>query len=271
MISTSDLVAKIEAQSPRVSVTRGPLGDGAEERLVVEGDIGLTPAQVLPYAARRIEIARALEDDPDAEKQGLLGIERDGKLLRWRRGMTLTYCVWRPSFGSDDEHAAAVKGMRAATSDWSAICGVEFEHVAQHDHAAALSDDVSFPVVRQAGGGTLIAMAFFPDDPPPQRFVSVFDGFFSSQPNAFDPIGVMRHELGHVLGFRHEHIRPEAPDLFDPESLDHTMAITDYDPTSVMHYVAAGVGDPKLRFTERDKAGARLVYGGPDSEFTFAD
>jgi hypothetical protein len=270
VITTSELVTKIEAESPRISVTCEPLGIDVE-KIVVEGDIGLTPGQVLPYAARRIEIAKVLAEDPDAEKQGLLGIERDGKLLRWRRGMKLTYCVWRPSFGSDAEHAAAVDGMRAATSDWSGICGIEFEHITNGDHAAELSGDISFPVVRQPGGGTLIAMAFFPDDPPQQRFVSVFDGFFSSQPNAFDSIGVMRHELGHVLGFRHEHIRPEAPDLFNPESLEHTVAITEYDPTSVMHYVAEGVGDSKLRFTDRDKAGARLVYGGPDSEFAFAD
>ena len=28
--------------------------------------------------------------------------------------------------------------------------------------------------------------------------------FFNSQ---YDPVGVFRHELGHVLGYRHEHIR----------------------------------------------------------------
>ncbi|WP_347975580.1 hypothetical protein [Microbacterium sp. ProA8] len=270
MITTSELVAKIESESPRISVAHAPLGT-VTERLVVEGDIGLTADQVLPYAARRIEIAEAFAEDPDAEKQGLLGIERDGRLLRWARGLRLTYCVWRPSFGSDAEHAAAVEGMHAATSDWSGICGIEFEHLVHRDDAPELPADVGFPVVRQPGGGSTIAMAFFPDDPPHQRFVSVFDGFYSTDPNAFDAIGVMRHELGHVLGFRHEHIRPEAPDLFNPESLEHTIAITQYDPTSVMHYVAAGVGDPKLRFTERDKSGARLVYGGPDSEFTFAD
>jgi hypothetical protein len=72
-------------------------------------------------------------------------------------------------------------------------------------------------------------------------------------------------------GFRHEHIRPEVPEFFNPESLEHTIELTKYDPKSVMHYLGKNVGDPKLRFTKNDKQGARLVYGGPDAEYSFAD
>jgi len=271
MITTSELASKIETESPRVVLQCPQLGINTE-RFVVEGDIGLAHNRVIPYAARRIEIAKALQEDPDAERQGLLGIERDGKMLRWRRGKQLTYCVWRPSFGSDEEHAAVVEGMAAATSDWTGICGVEFQHVSSKDDDANLAfGDVVFPVLRQNSGGNTIAMAFFPDDPVKERLVWVFDGYFNTAPGSFDPIGVMRHELGHVLGFRHEHIRPEAPDLFNPESTEHTVEITQYDPTSVMHYVAQGVGDPQLRFTGLDKEGARSVYGGTNSEFSFAD
>lgn len=270
MITTDQLVTKIEEQSPRVVLKCPDLGIDTE-RLVVEGDIGLSVDQVIPYAARRIEIAEAVAKDEDAEKQGLLGIERDGKILRWRRGRRLTYCVRRATFESDREYAAAVDGIRAATSDWAGICGVAFEYDSDRDSDPNFTlGDVDFPVTRQAGGGNLIALAFFPDKPVPERIVWVFDGYFSS-PSAFDPIGVMRHELGHVLGFRHEHIRPQAPDLFNPESIEHTVAISQYDPKSVMHYVARDVGDPMLRFTELDKVGARSVYGGSDLEFSFAD
>jgi hypothetical protein len=271
VINTSDLVSKIEAESPRVVLKCEQLGIDTE-RLVVEGDIGLSSNRVVPYAARRIEIAQALAEDPEAERQGLLAIERGGKILRWRRGKRLAYCVWRPSFGSDAEHDAVVDGMASATSDWEGICGVEFEHIAAKDHDTGLAfGDVDFPVIRQAAGGTTIAMAFFPDDPVKERLVWVFDGYFNTGQGSFDPVGVLRHELGHVLGFRHEHIRPEAPDLFNPESTEHTVEITEYDPRSVMHYIAPGVGDPRLRFTELDKTGARSVYGGSDSEFSFAD
>jgi hypothetical protein len=210
--------------------------------------------------------------DPRAEKQGLLAMERNGGTLRWRPGKKLTYCVWRPSFATDEEYTNARDGMTEATSEWASICGVEFEHVVAKDTDPGFQlGDVLFPVVRQSGGGNTIAMAFFPDDPVNERLVWVFDGFYNTSSGGFDPIGVMRHELGHVLGFRHEHIRPEAPDLFNPESLAHTVEITKYDPKSVMHYVAGNVGDVKLRFTDIDREGARKVYGAPLSEFSFAD
>lgn len=270
MIRTSELVDRIRAEAPRVRLTCEPLGIDTE-RVVVEGDLGLTEAGVLPYAARRIEIAEAVLGDPDAEKQGLLGIERDGRTLRWRPGKTLTYTVWRPSFGTDGEHRAAVEAMAAATADWQGICGIAFEHVPAKDTDENLRlGEVTFPVVRQRGGGRVVAMAFFPGDPLDQRVVWAFDGFFDPD-GPFSPAGVLRHELGHALGFRHEHIRPEAPDFFDPEDLAHTVELTRYDPKSVMHYVAGGVGDPELRFTDLDRTGARLVYGGPGAEFSYAD
>ncbi|MFI5892245.1 matrixin family metalloprotease [Actinoplanes sp. NPDC051513] len=270
MITTNELVDKIKASAPTVQLELKHFGISAT-RFVVEGDIGIAEAAVPAYAARRIEIASAAQADPDADRQGLLGIERDGRTLRWRPGTKLTYAVWRPTFPTDAEHEKVVDGMAAATAAWQSICGFEFEYVPAKDTDENLQfGDVSFPVVRQDGGGNTIAMAFFPDDPVNQRLVWVFDGYFSGN-GGFDPVGVLRHELGHVLGFRHEHIRPEAPDLFNPESLEHTVEITAYDPTSVMHYVAPGIGDPQLRFTEADRTGARVVYGGPYSEFSFAD
>jgi hypothetical protein len=269
MITTSRLVDLVNDRAESVVLKCPPLGIDTT-RVIVEGDIGLTDVGVLEYAARRIEIAEAVSADPGAEKQGLLGIERDGRTLRWRPGTTLTYVVYRPSFANDAEYQAVVDCMAAATADWQSICGVEFEHVADRDADPDLeAGEVTFPVLRGLDGGRTIALAFFPDDPVDQRAVWAFDGFFDAD-GAFDPIGVMRHELGHVLGFRHEHIRPEAPDLFDPESLEHTVEITEYEPTSVMHYLGPGVGDSRLRFTGNDRAGARHVYGGPHSEFSYA-
>ena len=44
-----------------------------------------------------------------------------------------------------------------------------------------------------------------------------------------------RHELGHILGFRHEHIRSEANSSCDEGGAFR--AVTDYDQASVMHYL----------------------------------
>ena len=70
---------------------------------------------------------------------------------------------------------------------------------------------------------------------------------------SFNTVGVLRHELGHVLGFRHEHIRSGAPAVCPGESVAATVNLTDYDPQSVMHYFCGGVGNPDLAITETDE------------------
>jgi hypothetical protein len=267
-MKAEDLVSKIKKVAQKLTLDVAQLGVKSE-RWVVEGDVGLTDAQLLPYAARRIEIAeRANKGEPEAKRRGLIAIESGGKILRWKPGTVLTYCVFRPTFNSDAEHAAAVRSMELAAADWEGICGVKFEYVPGLDNKADLKlGDVAFPVVRQNGGGNTIAMAFFPNSPLDERLVFVFDGFYASAPGSFDPNGVLRHELGHALGFRHEHIVPEAPDFFSPEDTDHIHRLTDYDPQSVMHYVGPGVGNPKLEFTASDRSGAKDVYGRPYAHF----
>jgi hypothetical protein len=262
------LVKKIKVEAPTVRVESAPLGISATY-WVVEGDRRLSEPQLLPYAVERVQLASRLEQGSGEQKRGLIAIESDGRILRWAHGKVLDYCVWRPSFGSEDEYRKVVRDMALAAADWSAICGVRFLHRDELDEKASLSpQEVLFPVVRQPGGGNTIAMAFFPDDSVSERVVWIFDGHFAASA-VFAPVGVLRHELGHVLGFRHEHIAPEAPHYFQPEPTNHIIRLSEYDPMSVMHYLGPGVGDPELEFTEHDRTGAVRVYGHPDADFHF--
>jgi hypothetical protein len=266
-MTPDQLAEKIRQTRPIELVSTKP--GVSTRRWIVEGDIGLTERDLIPYATERIAIAERAAADPEIRSFGLMAMESEGKIVRWERGLVLDYCVWKPSFVDDAEYEAVVRDMAFATADWSAICGVRFRHAAQHDTDEQLQrGDVLFPVIRHPGGGNTVAMAFFPTSPPEERTVWVFDGHFAREP-AFAPVGVLRHELGHVLGFRHEHIAPEAPDLFEPESLEHIIRLTPYNPTSVMHYVMGSVGDPRLQFTDHDRSGAVRVYGAPDSDFDF--
>jgi hypothetical protein len=81
---------------------------------------------------------------------------------------------------------------------------------------------------------------------------------------------VLRHELGHVLGFRHELIRSGAPAVCPKEPLWDARPLTDYDPQSVMHYFCGGVGSSSLRITELDRVGAQQVYGPSLNNIHFA-
>jgi hypothetical protein len=79
--------------------------------------------------------------------------------------------------------------------------------------------------------------------------------------------GILRHELGHTLGFRHEHIRPEsgASTIEGCVEDSNWRALTTYDRASVMHYPQCnGIDSWDLLITAKDAAGAESLYGAPD-------
>ncbi len=235
---------------------------------VVEGDLVLDEDQLLVYAMRRTGAA----PHPDVSRDGLVAVtDNSGRIVRWRPGKALTYRVDKASFPTTAQYQAVVNGMLAATADWEAICGVDFKHHAQWDDVRPAGPiQPLFTVTHFDAGGEFIAAAFFPDDRPARRVVLIDPSYFS--PNlSFDQVGVLRHELGHVLGFRHEHIRSGAPPNCPDESTANTFDLTPYDPRSVMHYFCGGVGSRELAITDVDRQGARMVYGPPAHEVAYMD
>jgi hypothetical protein len=117
---------------------------------------------------------------------------------------------------------------------------------------------VLFDVNPVNAGGQYIARAFFPSQSRYTRNVLIDNSAFTS---GGDPslTGVLRHELGHTLGFRHEHTRPEAGTCFEDNSW---RTLTTYDQASVMHYPQCnGISSWALELSAKDAQGAALLYG----------
>lgn len=248
--------------------------DAGTTYAVIEGDLLLDDDELHLYAlqqAQRLDsalvspiTAAVLEPSP-----ALVGISAGNRIVRWAPGRVLAYAVIRASFPSQAQYETVRDNIAAAAKAWEGTCGIEFNYAAEHDEhpdpAAApptIGPMLVFTVRHVDAGGQFIAAAFFPTYPPSRRRVLIDPSYFAGE-LSFDPTGVLRHELGHVLGFRHEHIRSGAPAVCPEEDPSGTIDLTAYDPQSVMHYFCGGVGSRDLRITDVDREGAQKLYGPP--------
>ncbi|HCF59421.1 MAG TPA: peptidase M10 [Myxococcales bacterium] len=196
-------------------------------------------------------------------KQGQLIIHQNGGLdAKWNDSQkkNLTYCV---SYGFGNRYDQVVQAMAAATGAWEAVADVKFVHRADQDSGCTSSNsNVVFDVNPVNVSGQYLARAFFPDQTRSTRNVLIDStAFGSSNPSL---TGILRHELGHTLGFRHEHTRPESGTCFEDRDW---RPLTTYDSESVMHYPQCnGTGDWSLTLTERDASGAASLYGAPSPD-----
>jgi hypothetical protein len=238
---------------------------------IAEGDLLIDEAQLPRYAVQRAAAATAppiAENDANG-RSSLLAVSENGKIVRWKPGTVLSFCVLKSTFGDQNNYETVRNNMLAATWDWESTCGVKFEHRADLDDSPTNAPaGVLFTVREVEANGRFIAAAFFPNDPQIRRRLVIDPSYYTTN---FDPVGVLRHELGHVLGFRHEHIRSSAPPACGDEDTGDTVEVTNYDPKSVMHYFCGGVGSLNLGITDVDRDGSQKIYGPSFETMTFYD
>ncbi len=245
---------------------------------IVEGDLQLrSEEELFAYydhyangAPPRLDILKSLPElmAEDRRSPFFSTVHHPGSTDRvWDQDekLWLTYCISN-DFGGDKQKV--VDAFERATNDYERAGHLNYVYVSEHDHDCERSnhdtDDVKITVELNPDAYYL-ARAFFPKDPESQWSIQISDS--GMELGTTDFRGLVRHELGHTLGLRHEHIRN--PVTCTPEEFTDARALTPFDPESVMHYdwCDGAVGDNN-ELTRYDVMGLRQLYNLPTHMWT---
>jgi hypothetical protein len=222
----------------------------ADKQYIVNGDepVGTT-------GDLRAYYDRMIHGSEEAMENGLVVNTVGGVQDKWSLSQVgnLTYCV-STKFGS--RYTDVVNAMAAGAALWEGASNrINYVHVSSQDGSCTTRNNNVLFSVEPVQTTQYIARAFFPSTSKRSRNVLVDDSIWTA--GSWTPANIMGHELGHTLGFRHEHTRPEAGTCFED---NNWVPLTPYDSASIMHYPQCNGTSNNLSMTSTDRQGAATAY-----------
>jgi len=250
-VLASPAVAMTDSEIPSFQEFQSSSYRDADQQYIVNGDEPIaSTGELKDYYDRMVH------GSEEAMEEGLVVNTVGGVDDKWSTSQVgnLTYCV-SSKFGT--RKADIVNAMAGGAGLWEAASSrINFVYVPSQDANCTTRNNSVLFSVEPVQTSQYIARAFFPSTPKRSRNVLVDDSIWTS--GSWTPANIMGHELGHTLGFRHEHTRPEAGTCFED---NNWRPLTAYDSSSIMHYPQCNGSSSNLSMTATDRQGAATLYG----------
>jgi hypothetical protein len=171
---------------------------------------------------------------------------------RWRRGLVLTYVICAETFPTPDDAVFATNQLTEAIAMWGGV-GVTFKQVSRNAPAIFR---VVYRDLPNSGQRDVLASAFLPNNGHHDSRTLFIYALAFAKAYINHQVNLLAHEIGHILGFRHEF-----------SSNERTCWSTTWmkpSPNSVMNYYS----DPSMwRVQQQDLDELRAFYDDPMTEY----